>query len=522
MTVQQPEKFESDLGMDAVEWIERFELLSRLNGWDEKDQIALIQLYLGRKEMIWYRRNKDMFVSWNILRNLFEEKFESRESEWMAWNKIQKLKQQDFKSITNLEVELEELFIKAKIDDERVEFNCLLNCLEPRYKRRILETNIRTWKRAIGIIQDSEKLDAIMELDNTQEYRGVPGATVEKLGKKTIFKEHIDPATNEPMFETIFQKFGEASINLIAKMDQFLEKQNYKKSYTSNRNSETEEMLRRGQCFNCKKPGHRRYECPELQNDKNRTDSRPNNYQKHGVNAIDLVENEITYFKNNKEDAGIFIVEKRNREDESEKRELKETKKQKDLSWKQNNEELEILAKKGIKIKRKLTPKIALEVEPYSLKNDLSEMQPNISMAQLIKASPTLRNELSDLCRKVEDKPINNLESAENRTSNCRSIINVFGKYCWAIMDTGAACSVVNRQLLNKWGIEPDFNTSQMVVTADGARHVTYGKASQVPITIAEYTFPADLIIMDRSDEFLVLGTDWFVKNNAKIDLQSM
>ncbi|PVU87797.1 hypothetical protein BB560_006434, partial [Smittium megazygosporum] len=153
----------------------RFELLSRLNGWDKKDQIALIQLCLGRKEMICYRRNKDMFVSWSILKNLFEEKFESRESGWMAWNKIQKLKQQDFKSITNLEVELEELFIKAKIDDERVEFNCLLNFLELRYYQKLHQTKFEapeiepetyltqatpTNKKAIRMVGEQAEIDS--------------------------------------------------------------------------------------------------------------------------------------------------------------------------------------------------------------------------------------------------------------------------------------------------------------------------------------------------------------------------
>ncbi|PVU87326.1 hypothetical protein BB560_006505, partial [Smittium megazygosporum] len=112
MTVQQPEKFEPHLGMGAVKWIEC---------------------------------------------------------------KIQKLKQQDFKYITNLEVELQELFIKAKIDDERIELNCLLNFLEPRYYQKLHQTKFEapeiepetyltqatpTNKKAIRMVGEQAEIDS--------------------------------------------------------------------------------------------------------------------------------------------------------------------------------------------------------------------------------------------------------------------------------------------------------------------------------------------------------------------------
>ncbi|OMJ07397.1 hypothetical protein AYI70_g12218 [Smittium culicis] len=53
----EPKVFESGSDDDPEEWLESFELLSKLNGWSEEDRMELVQLYLGRKEMSWYKKN---------------------------------------------------------------------------------------------------------------------------------------------------------------------------------------------------------------------------------------------------------------------------------------------------------------------------------------------------------------------------------------------------------------------------------------------------------------------------------
>ncbi|PVV05072.1 hypothetical protein BB560_000415, partial [Smittium megazygosporum] len=69
--IQVPEVFDSSCNFDAEEWIERFELIGRLNGWSNEDQIQLLQLYLGKKELFWYKKNKSFFSSWETLKELF-------------------------------------------------------------------------------------------------------------------------------------------------------------------------------------------------------------------------------------------------------------------------------------------------------------------------------------------------------------------------------------------------------------------------------------------------------------------
>ncbi|OMJ18401.1 hypothetical protein AYI69_g7037 [Smittium culicis] len=181
---------------------------------------------------------------------------------------------------------------------------------------------------------------------------------------------------------------------------------------------------------------------------------------------------------------------------------------------------LELMEKQRNTIRRKLIPKMAENVSSYSVLEELLNTFPKINFVQLIKASPELRNQLVDLCRKVEKKEVNQIENKLTSITNFKAIASVFRDYSWAVIDTGAVCSVVNPSLLKKWVISPDTVSNQVVVIADGSRHETGGKVTSVPINVAGYTFPVGLVVMDRKDDFLVLGTDWFLNHGAIIDMK--
>ncbi|PVZ97474.1 hypothetical protein BB558_006563, partial [Smittium angustum] len=422
--IQVPEVFDSSCNFDAEEWIERFELIGRLNGWSNEDQIQLLQLYLGKKELFWYKKNKSFFSSWETLKELFVEKYDKRELEMLSWNRILSLKQQDFNSIEDLELELENLFDKAKVGDEKVKWNCFLSCLNPKCKRKILESNVTNWKRAVNIIRDSEKLDMLLDMDKGFTLDNRDYEIKETKNKKPVTTEPPKPLTSEPMYEAIIQKFGEISINLISKMDEMVEKVYKSQTINAPRPTEYRGQYRSPQCFHCRKYGHKKYECPELRNTANISNNmNPNQLPSSGVNTIETVQIENNGKINTNKQSSLYLVDKRTREDnELEVIENNEPKKQRDLLWESDNSNLESLAKETHKVRKKLVPKIALDVEPYSLKKDLLEIQPNISFAQLIKASPPLRNELVDLCKKVEEKPVNHVASEDNKVNNCKVI----------------------------------------------------------------------------------------------------
>ncbi|PVU96342.1 hypothetical protein BB561_001234 [Smittium simulii] len=532
--IPEPDIFESKDNSDPEEWLEKYQLIAKLNRWEEAIQIDLVQLYLGKKEVLWFKKYKDSFKSWDILKKAFIKKFENKELELISWTKVNSLKQKDYSDISELEIDMEILFTKAKIDDERVKFNCLLTALETRYQRKILERDIKDWKKAINLINESERIDKMVssdpdKLNNSLEHKKTEKAVV-------VTKVHENSRSDEPMFEALAKKFEKLSLNLISKIDSAINQTGQSKF----QNSEQEELYKQGVCYSCKKPGHRKFECPDYRkynqqyvqrgdrgNGNNNMNTKSGTYNK--VNAIETLYSNESNSSFEEEGLDIFYAEKRAREEREERGGMVNSehtpkrldKKFKSVEEKNENENLEKIAHTRNKVRRKKDVKMAEDVEAFSLKNELVNVYPKINLAQLIQKSPELRSELVNLCRKVESKEVNQLEYKENRVTNCKALVSVFGAYFWAIVDTGAACSVVNPSLLSKWGLEPDIFSNQIIVTADGKRHETGGKVSAVPILIAGYTFPVDLVVMNREEETLILGTDWFLKYEATINLKS-
>ncbi|PVV01562.1 hypothetical protein BB560_004016 [Smittium megazygosporum] len=496
-----PEVFEFSDIMDAEEWIERFELLGKLNAWSERDQIDLLKLYLGRKEVLWYKKNKSLFTNWDTIHALFIRKWVNQELEIIAWDRIQRLKLSDFDLIEDLQLELEELLIKTKITDYRVKWNCLISMLDGRYKRKVLEVNIRTWKKVIEFIRDSERLDRVIPVEGkTKKIRSIQFETKEE---KTIIRMHNRPSGEKDMSKLCWDKAYEKAKAKLA---------------------EEKAAWRRPYCYNCRESGHSKYNCPKWiqANVEESGNGNNNNTTTSNDSKVNSLEWEIKDYQETDEEAGNdnYFLEKRLRsESKSEESGLeKKAKKRKEVLEKKNSH-MEKLEKQNNVARRKLIHNLLMEAMEYSLKDDLMKMQPSINFGQLLKISPEIRNQFKELYKKVETKKVDEIEINNIRLSNCKCIVNIMGEYNWVVMDTGAACSVINKRLLEKWGVEVDQSYPNKIVTADGTRHETYGKVSQVPVKIAEHNFPVDLVVIDRADDFIVFGIDWFLKYKAVIDM---
>ncbi|OMH83718.1 hypothetical protein AX774_g2772 [Zancudomyces culisetae] len=175
----------------------------------------------------------------------------------------------------------------------------------------------------------------------------------------------------------------------------------------------------------------------------------------------------------------------------------------------------------GVQKKAKYVTKISENTTPFNMVEELNQFYPKISFTQLLEASPTLTAELNTLCKKVKKLDVNEIRVLPQKISNCKVIVSDFNKKYWAVVDTGAACSVTTTTLAEQWGIEPDEWQRQVIVTADGSRHSTCGILNRVPQKISNYTLEAELVIMNRKDDMLILGTDWLYRHHGIVDPRS-
>ncbi|OMJ20303.1 hypothetical protein AYI69_g6268 [Smittium culicis] len=174
-----------------------------------------------------------------------------------------------------------------------------------------------------------------------------------------------------------------------------------------------------------------------------------------------------------------------------------------------------------IQSRKPATKKISQNIIPYSIGKDLANSKADLPYSQLLQVAPSVKSELIGLCKKQDTKELSNVETEDFNNTNCRGIIKIFDGRHWAVLNSEAACSVIFTALMKEIGLEVDFESYQFFKTADGSRHYTLRVVSQVPIEIANYKFPCDVLIMDLKKPILILVTEWFSKYNAILDLKS-
>ncbi|OMJ18447.1 hypothetical protein AYI69_g7017 [Smittium culicis] len=464
--VLEPFVFNSNTESDPEEWINRYDLYSRRLHWSEEDKIDILELYLDRKERNWYKNNKASLKSWGKTRIMFLEKFVGKESEIKAWVSLQDIKQDQYEDVEEFEIELNILFSKAKVQDANVKWRCLMASLNPKYQKLILREKISNYENAVQLVKDEAEL---YKLVDSHKYCSSNQEHLSKPAEKVLVKSH--GADNSDIYEALAKKFEELSINLISKIEHATNSR-YKPRMERGNNEYQNKLF----CYRCKKEGHRSWDCSEgrAQNNFNDAQKEDNNFGQNAVGCIELEEilPEGLKFR----DQEINMVDKRTREELSEEHRNRE-KIQKVSDTTEFNQLIAGNPEKNTAVrKRKVFGiKMAESVEKYSIKSDLTLNKPNINFAQLLQASPAIRSELVSLCKRVEVKNVNSIENKAEDITNCKAIVEIFGNYYWAIMDTGAACSVISEELLEELGLEPDFVNSQVIVTADGSKHATLG-----------------------------------------------
>ncbi|OMJ26285.1 Transposon Ty3-G Gag-Pol polyprotein [Smittium culicis] len=509
----EPTMFSGKEESDAEEWIDRYELYAKKEQWSDEDKMELIELYLDKKERYWFRSVKKGFKTWKDVRQAFLDKFVGKEQEIKAWRQLQEIRMEDFADVEDFEIEIQALFSKAKITDSTVQWRCLMSSLNPKYQRIILREKIVEFDKAMTAVKDESELYKLVDSHKYGEINSTEGP--EK--NRQIVTNHGSDFQN--MYEAIITGFDKLSINMISLIKDNLVG-NMNQHQQPRYNDDRKDFRKKGACYICDNFGHRSYDCPEK---KQKTE---NFISTEGKNSTGVktesnnlcIELENGVVEENLND--LFALEKRNRdgkdEDVGDRNKIQRTVHIQDAVQEQIVDKLQ---KATIRAKKIYDIKMAKDVEKYSIKGDLAELHPNINFIQLLQTSPKVRSELLDLCRRVEVKPVDNLENSRLGTSNCKAVVKIFGEYYWSVIDTGAACSVMSDRLMKKLGLEPDIKVNKLIVTADGTKHESLGIVSKVPLKIAGYTFNADFLVMSNSKNDIILGTEWFKQHKVVIDL---
>ncbi|OMH81909.1 hypothetical protein AX774_g4628 [Zancudomyces culisetae] len=492
-----PKVFSSSSQLDPAKWIEEFRLMAKLNKWANDDWIDFIKLYLGSNEKIWYKKNKSLFTSWEVFVNLFVQKFANVKTKSQIWEKLRTINQADFSTIEELELELQELLDGATIKESSLRTDWLLSTLSIESKKIVEEESLKEWSEIVSrlVIEENSAKVKIKKknTDSDNSHKEYVRNAASKSGKNV--KELVK---DQKPYNQFLKMFGDLSVNLINKVDEVVEKRLKEVESSRQRYLGPRKII----CYNCQKEGHARYECPLLK--KNEAETKKPVEAEKVINFIQLAEemdNDI---------GEICAVEKRKGIPEVEievprkvgRPRLDDT--AQNVRVRTTNANSETTTSNLKTVSGTISTDL---VKPFSLVSELEKLTVKVNVLQLLDSSTTLSKELLDYINKNKTAELNELEVEEKRLSNCKALVKIFGLSIWAIIDTGASCSVVSPGLVEEWGLSPDNYEKQVIVTADGKRHPTLGKISQVPLKISSFTFPVSLWIMERNENVLILDT---------------
>ena len=107
------------------------------------------------------------------------------------------------------------------------------------------------------------------------------------------------------------------------------------------------------------------------------------------------------------------------------------------------------------------------------------------------------------------EKEANFVKSDEEEATTAAKVnLRVKGKVQTAIVNSGAATSIITKSLLDRLGLTIGCPSKLIVVTANGAHTKSLGVATQVPITIGKMNILTSFQVLESKDEILILGNE--------------
>ncbi|CAG8752705.1 742_t:CDS:2, partial [Cetraspora pellucida] len=150
------------------------------------------------------------------------------------------------------------------------------------------------------------------------------------------------------------------------------------------------------------------------------------------------------------------------------------------------------------KPQQKRRPSIINKVELYNVANDILEIRANATVGQLLQYSNQRRNLAKIIRRPPNLKEANLVDSQLKQcTTAVKCYMYIGDEPVVAILDTGAAVSIITKRLADHLELRINEESKTVVVIATGARERTLGKITKVNINILNVRIPTALQVLE-------------------------
>ena len=113
-----------------------------------------------------------------------------------------------------------------------------------------------------------------------------------------------------------------------------------------------------------------------------------------------------------------------------------------------------------------------------------------------------------------------NFMNKEKRYIAMRTVVEIEGMEIEAVIDSGAAIGAITKELIDELGIEIDSPSNVRISTMVGKTN-SLGRINNLEMIIEGKKVIANFEVFEgkgQNNRFIILGNDWFDKNNAILD----
>ncbi|OMH83427.1 hypothetical protein AX774_g3069 [Zancudomyces culisetae] len=296
--------FEKSKELDATDWIEDFEFIAKIQGWSKEDWIGIVKLFLGKKEILWYKKSRKDFTDWDTFKKLFVKQHSEEYTNTNIWTKLRTISSVNFDSWEEFEDEIETLMSKVGIKEDEARFGLIVSALPAELQVQVEEKGLKTKAELVTLIQKQTIQTTNKESPSTRNTQVKPKSSTQSAVTKG--GRSVKEMTEAGQYGDFLKAFQEMSVSIINKIDELVESK-------ANRPRQNHNFRQEVECYYCHKKGHISLRCPSRQQPK--VEKVVEMTEENNINFIEVLPGE----------QDVYAYEKRKQRDE-EGRETRPTK----------------------------------------------------------------------------------------------------------------------------------------------------------------------------------------------------